>query len=81
MDLLETQVVSLLIEVAQGGSVPLLVTFGVLLLQATDILGQLLEYLFLELTLRLARVKLAIGKGRSGFDALAVNILKLELFG
>ena len=66
LDLLKSQGISVLVEVAQARSVPLLVFLGIILLQASYVLGHLLKYFRLELTLGLRRAHLgleAIGAG------------------
>ena len=54
LNLLETQTILPLIKVIQRWSLPVLVPFGILLLQTIEILGHLLQHFRLELTLGLA---------------------------
>ena len=57
LNLLEAQALGLWIKVFQRRTLPLLIFLRVLMLQAIDVLCELLEYFFFELALRLTGAK------------------------
>lgn len=69
LDLLKAETVPVLIKVIQARPIPLLVLLGILLLEAADILSQLLQVFFFKLAFRLAR------------SILEVVLAELELLG
>lgn len=83
LDLLKAETILAFVEVVQAWSSPLLILLGVLLLQTIDVLGQFLEDLFLELTLRLARTQLPVDPGRRALPSCGGRgeNLKLALLG
>ena len=60
LNLLESQGVCVRVEIVQAGSIPLLVSLRVVLLQACYVLGHLLEHLGLEVALGLRRAQLEL---------------------
>ena len=82
LDLLKAKAAFILVEVIQTGPFPLLILLGILLLQATNVLSQFLQYFFFELALGLARAKLATRSilARLEFDGRGA-IVKLPSFG
>ena len=85
LNLLETQTVSLFVEISEAGSFPLLIFLRVRALEIRDVLCHLLQDLCLELTLRLTRPQLrleAIGAALRRVEAAIWEVsVKLPLFG
>lgn len=71
LNLLETELVFLGIEVIKARSIPLLVFLRIILLQANDVLGHLLKDLSLEGTLGLAG-------GQLGLDAIVIGLGRVK---
>ena len=81
LDLLKAESIRLVIKVAQVRSIPLLVFLRIVLFQAVDVLGHLLQDFGLEMTLRLARTKLRSDPVRSmlrGTKAAAIWQVAIE---
>jgi hypothetical protein len=71
LNLLKCQGICVRVEIVQTRSVPLLIFLGIILPQAGDILGHLLEHFRFKMTLGLRRAQLrseAIGAGLRGME-------------